>query len=59
MRGKVSVDAAIAFAGGFYETLAAREDTPIEAAFAQWLIRLQLSAPLDAEDPLLAAGWRG
>ncbi|WP_448540290.1 CHAT domain-containing protein [Roseiflexus sp.] len=59
MRGKVSVDAAIAFAGGFYETLAAREDTPIEAAFAQGLIRLQLIAPLDAEVPLLAAGWRG
>jgi hypothetical protein len=59
MRGKVSVDAAIAFASGFYETLAAREDTPIEAAFAQGLIRLQLIAPLDAEVPLLAAGWRG
>jgi hypothetical protein len=59
MRGKVSVDAAIAFAGGFYETLAAREDTPIEAAFAQGLIRLKLIAPLDAEVLLLAAGWRG
>jgi hypothetical protein len=59
MHGKVSVDAAIAFASGFYETLAAREDTPIEAAFAQGLIRLQLIAPLDAEVPLLAAGWRG
>ncbi len=59
MRGKVSVDAAIAFASGFYETLAAREDTPIEAAFAQGLIRLKLIAPLDAEVPLLAAGWRG
>jgi len=59
MRGKVSVDAAIAFASGFYETLAAREDTPIEAAFAQGLIRLQLIAPLDAKVPLLAAGWRG
>jgi hypothetical protein len=59
MRGKVSVDAAIAFASGFYETLAAREDTPIEAAFAQGLIRLKLIAPLDAEVPLLAEGWRG
>ena len=59
MHGKVSVDAAIAFAKGFYEALAAREDTPIEAAFAQGLIRLKLIAPLDAEVPLLAAGWRG
>jgi len=59
MRGKVSVDAAIAFASGFYETLAAREDTPIEAAFAQGLIRLQLIAPQYAGVPLLAEGWRG
>jgi len=59
MRGQVSVDAAIAFAGGFYEALAAREDTPIEAAFAQGLIRLQLIAPLYAGVLLLAAGWRG
>lgn len=59
MRDQVSVDAAIAFAKGFYEALAAREDTPIEAAFAQGLIRLQLIAPLYAGVPLLAAGWRG
>jgi hypothetical protein len=59
MRGQVSVGAAIAFAKGFYEALAAREDTSIEAAFAQGLIRLQLIAPLYAGVPLLAAGWRG
>ena len=59
MHGKVSVDAAIAFASGFYETLAAREDTPIEAAFAQGLIRLKLIAPQYAGVPLLAEGWRG
>ena len=59
MRGKVSVGAAIAFAKGFYEALAAREDTSIEAAFAQGLIRLQLIAPQYAGVPLLAAGWRG
>jgi len=59
MRGQVSVGAAIAFAKGFYEALAAREDTSIEAAFAQGLIRLQLIAPQYAGVPLLAAGWRG
>jgi hypothetical protein len=59
MRDQVSVDAAIAFAKGFYEALAVRQDTPIEAAFAQGLIRLQLIAPLYAGVPLLAAGWRG
>ncbi len=59
MRGRVSVEAAIAFASGFYETLAAREDIPIEAAFAQGLIRLKLIAPQYAGVPLLAAGWRG
>jgi len=59
MRGRVSVDAAIAFAGGFYEALATRENTPIEAAFAEGLIRLKLIAPRDAGVPLLAAGWRG
>ena len=59
MRGQVSVGAAIAFAKGFYEALAAREDTSIEAAFTQGLIRLQLIAPQYAGVPLLAAGWRG
>ena len=33
--------------------------SPLEAAFAQGLIRLQLIAPPDAEVPLPAAGRRG
>lgn len=59
MRGQVSAGATIAFARGFYETLAARDDTPIEAAFAQGLIRLCLIEPQYAGAPLLVPGWRG
>ncbi len=59
MRSQVSAGAAIAFARGFYETLAARDDTPIEAAFAQGLIRLSLIEPQYAGAPLLVPGWRG
>lgn len=54
MRGQVSADGAIAFAEGFYEAIAANEDTPIDAAFTQGLIRLKLRAPHDADKPLLA-----
>lgn len=55
MRGQVSADGAIAFAEGCYEAIAANKDTPIDAAFAQGLIRLKLRAPHDADKPLLAA----
>lgn len=55
MRGPISADGAIAFASGFYEALAARDDMPVAAAFAQGLIRLKLRAPHDADKPLLAA----
>lgn len=59
MRGAIGVDDAITFARGFYETLAMRDDSSIEEAFEQGLIRLRLHASKFAESPMLAAGWRG